>query len=98
SGIGNDRFDPDVAISRQDMMVMTQRAMTIREGSTTEDAASDLDRFSDRAQIAGYAVNSIAALVKEGLIEGGNGEVNPRGKATRAETAVFLYRIYSSNY
>ncbi|MFA7462662.1 MAG: GLUG motif-containing protein, partial [Anaerovoracaceae bacterium] len=97
SGIGNDRFDPDVAISRQDMMVMTERALGVLNGSAVEGAASDLDRFSDRAQIAGYAVNSIAALVKEGLIEGGNGEMNPRGEATRAETAVFLYRIYNSD-
>ncbi|MDD4445111.1 MAG: GLUG motif-containing protein [Eubacteriales bacterium] len=97
-GVGNDRFDPDSAISRQDMMVMTERALGVLNGSAMEGAASGLDRFADRAQIAGYAVSSIAALAQEGLVEGSDGEVNPRGKATRAETAVFLYRVYNREY
>jgi hypothetical protein len=44
--------------------------------------------------VADYAADSIAALVKEGLIVGGGGKVNPLGNTTRAEAAVFLYRIY----
>jgi len=78
--------------------VMTERALGVLNGSAMEGAASGLDRFADRAQIAGYAVSSIAALAQEGLVEGSDGEVNPRGKATRAETAVFLYRVYNREY
>ena len=57
--------------------------------------ASDLERFSDKSLVALYAVDSIASVVKEGLIVGSGDKVNTLGNTTRAEAAVFLYRIYN---
>jgi hypothetical protein len=57
--------------------------------------ASDLDRFADKSLIAAYATDSIASVVKEGLIVGSGDRINPLGNATKAEAAVFLYRIYN---
>lgn len=37
---------------------------------------------------------SIANLVKEGLIKGAGDRIDARNNTTRAEAAVFLYRIY----
>jgi len=48
--------------------------------------------------IADYAIDSIASLVKEGLIVGSAGKLNPLDNTTRAEAAVFLYRIYNMIY
>jgi len=40
-------------------------------------------------------VESVAILVKEGIIMGNpDNTINPKGNATRAETAVILYRVY----
>jgi hypothetical protein len=48
----------------------------------------------DKELISPYAVNSVAALVKEGLIVGNGDQLNPLGNTTRAEAAAFLHKIY----
>ncbi len=95
SGTGNNRFSPDASITRQDMMVLTERTLRMLSRLKAQVSASDLDKFADKSLVATYAVDSIAALVKEGLIVGGGDNVNPLGNTTRAEAAVFLYRIYN---
>jgi len=94
-GIGNNRFNPEEAISRQDMMVLTARALEKIGKFESMDVGGLLDKFSDKGDIAEYALDSLAALIKENLIVGSNNKLNPRANATRAEAAVFLYRIYS---
>ena len=94
SGTGNNKFSPDASITRQDMMVLTERVLRMLKITEAQASASELDTFADKALVADYAADSIAALVKEGLIVGGGGKVNPLGNTTRAEAAVFLYRIY----
>jgi len=57
--------------------------------------AGALDRFGDKERIADYAKGAISALTKNGLIQGDqNGNVNPLAKASRAEAAVMMYRVY----
>ena len=94
-GSGNNCFNPNQSISRQDMMVLTARAM---EKCKELKATSDTDllkEFSDRGAIAGYAVESLSTLVKEGLAAGTGNRLNPGKLANRAEAAVFLYNIYN---
>ena len=95
NGIDNDRFGGDNKITRQDMMVLTERALKLEKKLNKQGAAADLEKFSDKSEVASYAVNSIATLVMEGLIEGNDSQVNPTGNTTRAEAAVFLYRLYN---
>lgn len=97
NGTGNNRFSPDEPITRQDMMVLTGRALGMLKKLELEGTSSDLDRFADKSLVTDYAVESIATLVREGLIVGTGDRVNPLGKTTRAEAAVFLYRIYNLN-
>ncbi|MBR0599868.1 immunoglobulin-like domain-containing protein [Sinanaerobacter chloroacetimidivorans] len=95
AGGGDNRFLPKERISRQDMMVLTARAL---EKAGKLDQGSDtgiLDQFSDKGGISEYAAESLAALIKSGLITGSGNKLNPRGDTTRAEAAVFLYRIYN---
>jgi hypothetical protein len=94
-GTGNNKFSPNASITRQDMMVLTERALRMLNKLTIPGTASDLDQFSDKSLIAPYAIDSVATVVKEGLIVGDGNEVNPGGKTTRASAAVFLYKIYN---
>lgn len=94
TGSGTNQFNPGAAISRQDMMTLTERALRLCNNSTVQGTPVDLAHFSDLALLADYAVNSAASVVKAGLIQGNNGQLNPLGYTTRAEAAVFLYRIY----
>ncbi|WP_438448073.1 S-layer homology domain-containing protein [Gorillibacterium sp. sgz5001074] len=95
TGIGNDRFGGDDKITRQDMMVLTEKALKLAKKLNKQGAAADLEPFSDKSEVAFYAVNSVATMVKEGLILGSDNKVNPTGNTTKAEAAVFLYRIYN---
>jgi len=94
SGNG-DRFMPAEYISRQDMMVLTARALEKYKGLKIANDSQVLDRFKDKADIAFYAVSSFAALVEEGLVAGSRDNLNPRANTTRAEAAVFLYQVYT---
>ena len=94
-GTGDNKFNPDESITRQDMMVLTERALRMLNRLKAQGTASDLDMFSDRFLIADYAVDGVASVVKEGLIVGNGDKINPLGNTTRAEAAVFLYRIYN---
>jgi len=94
-GTGNNKFSPDESITRQDMMVLTERALRMLKKLEVQGSASDLDRFADKTLIAAYATDSIASVVREELIVGSGDRINPLGSTTRAEAAVFLYRIYN---
>lgn len=95
-GRDNNRFAPEDKISRQEMMVLTTRAMKAAgKLNSTGSTAAQLDRFSDKGAVESYAVESIAALVKDGMVQGAGSMLNPLGNATRAEIAVLMYRIYN---
>jgi hypothetical protein len=95
AGSGNNRFKPTESISRQDMMVLAARALEKYQGLETADNSAALESFSDKKDIAEYAVNSFATLVESGLIEGSGNKLTPRSFTTRAEVAAFLYKIYN---
>lgn len=92
TGVGDNMFDPTGYITRQDMMTMTYRALTaLNKADLT---AADLSGFADNADVADYAAESVAKMVGAGYIKGdAEGLLNPNSNTTRAETAVFLYRL-----
>jgi hypothetical protein len=94
-GVGGNLFNPKAEISRQDMMTVTARALKAQKKLNATGTASDISKFNDAGEVASYAVDSIAALVKEKLIEGNGSMLNPVGNTTRAETAVLMYRIFN---
>lgn len=95
SGEPDGTFNPTENISRQDMMALTARALEKFKGLETSTDNTVLDRFDDKGDIADYALSSMAALVKAGLIAGYGNSLNPLSNTTRAEAAVFLYNIYN---
>ncbi|MBE1442744.1 S-layer homology domain-containing protein [Paenibacillus sp. OAS669] len=95
-GAGNNHFQPDRLISRQEMMTLTERALHtagLLAESRGTDTRVELKAFADASQVADYAASSVAALIREGLIEGSGGSLRPQDNTSRAETAVMLYRI-----
>ncbi|MCG8502419.1 MAG: S-layer homology domain-containing protein [Firmicutes bacterium] len=94
-GAADGRFNPEDEISRQDMMTLAARAMQLVGKTDTEADTASLERFEDKSDVADYAADSIAIMVEDGIVRGSNGRVNPRANATRAETAVIMYKIYN---
>jgi hypothetical protein len=96
NGTGDGRFNPSAEISRQDMMVMTVRALQLTAGwQAQETDTSNLNAFKDHNQIAVYAQQAVADLVKAGLVAGKDGGIYPNGSTTRAEAAMLLYKVYN---
>ncbi|CAM3663600.1 endo-1,4-beta-xylanase [Marinicrinis lubricantis] len=92
SGTGNNVFRPEDSISRQDMMVLAERALTAV--GKPVDADGSLEDYADTESITPYARDSATALVKSGIVHGKDGTLAPHDLLTRAEAAVILYRIW----
>lgn len=93
-GVGDDAYNPEAEITRQDMMVIVQRGLEYAHRQYEKGQGGELDTFSDKDMVADYAVEALSAMVKSGIIQGNaDGTVNPLGNATRAEAAVVMHRI-----
>jgi hypothetical protein len=87
-GDGGGKLDPNGAITREQMAVVTARAF----GLTDTDA--DLSVYADSGEIAPWARDSVAALVKAGYLRGyEDGKLGLKNIVTRAESAQIVYNI-----
>lgn len=95
NGDGNN-FYPESNITREDMMVIIQRALNAA-GYESEPAEEDaLSQYGDAEEISEYAKPAVAFLTKSGYIKGTGGTAAPKNHATRAEITVILHRILKS--
>lgn len=89
SGMGENSFGVGRNITRQDMAVILYRIAGDRLGKV-----EGYNAFSDDGDIASYAKEAVYALKAAGVINGvSNTEFAPGKNATRAETAVMVYRF-----
>ncbi|SEL61694.1 endo-1,4-beta-xylanase [Paenibacillus sp. OK003] len=91
SGFEDNTFKPGNSISRQDMMVLTAKAL--KAAGKQSAGNGNLASYSDAASISTYAMDSVASLVGSGIVNGKDGKIAPAEPLTRAEAAVILYRI-----
>ena len=94
TGVGNNRFNPGDELSRQDMMVMVARALKITGKAGTAGAEADIRTYNDASSVAAYAVEGVATLIKEGIVQGSYNRIHPQEATTRAEMAVIVYRVF----
>ncbi|NCC67339.1 MAG: hypothetical protein EOM14_03955 [Clostridia bacterium] len=91
SGTGSG-FSPDESVTREQLITMLYRYANYR----TLDAANSgsIASFSDVAKVSDWAAVSMKWAVAEGLITGrADGNLSPKGTATRAEVATILMRF-----
>ena len=93
NGIGENKFNPEGQITRQDMMLMLSRALDAMEIELSDADRTVLTDFADAAEVSDYAADAVSRVVASGIIAGANGKINPKAKATRAEIAVMLDRV-----
>lgn len=84
----NGMYRPDEKISRQDIAVMLNRALTKRGISLSGTAV-----FGDSSYISDYAKESVGVLASNGVINGSDGKFRPLDNLTRAEAAALIYRV-----
>ena len=93
SGNPDGSFNPRGYITRQDMMILAKKAAEAKLGREITGDVSVLDRFADRADISAYAVDSLAAMVEEGIVNGMGDNIAPKANTTRAQAAVIIDNV-----
>ena len=86
-------FNPESNITRQDMMVLAKKALEIVANKTITGDSAVLDKFNDKDSISAYAVDSLAAMVEEGIVNGMGDGIAPKANTTRAQSAVIISKI-----
>ncbi|KFZ43731.1 alpha-amylase/pullulanase [Anoxybacillus flavithermus] len=90
----NDLFKPDAAITREQMATMLVRALAYKNENIK---GNESITFADELEIAPYAREHVRLAASLQLIRGTvvNGKLvfKPKANATRAESAVMLYRL-----
>jgi hypothetical protein len=95
SGVGNNMFAPERAVTRQEMFVMLYNALDVIGELPQTSGDKQLSDFEDADQVAAWSQDAISALIEGGVIYGSNGMLNPQSTTTRAEMAQMLYNLLS---
>jgi uncharacterized repeat protein (TIGR02543 family) len=95
SGVGNNMFEPEKEITRQEMFTLLYNALKIIGRLPQNDSGKTLSDFTDSGQIDSWAREAMALLVETGTIGGNAGKLNPTSTTTRAEMAQVLYNLLS---
>ena len=92
NGYGDGNFGPENLCTREELMVMVANAVAAT-GIELESDITVLDKFGDAADIADWAKPYVAFLVANGVVNGANGNIQPKNNITRAEVAVIVYNL-----
>lgn len=93
-GTDDNFFNAKGNITRQDMAVIIKRAVDYV--SKSYDTKRNNTGFTDKGEIADYAVDAVEYLYKTGILNGfEDGSFRPHNTATRAEAACLLYNVIS---
>ncbi len=89
----DNKFNPDKAITRQDLFVLAEKALIISGKLNLKGSTADLAKFSDSSKIASYAKESTANLVSAGIVNGDGKGINPLDSSTKASAAVVIFNL-----
>lgn len=91
SGNGKGAFEPDAAITREQLAVFLYNYAKYKGDAVAEGV---LEQYADESAIHAWAMDGMRHAVGAGLLRGGSdNRLNPTGTATRAELAVILDRM-----
>lgn len=92
NGVGNDLYDPNGDVTREQIATMLYRY--VKYLGLDVSARGSLDKFYDGDQVSDWAKDAMQWAVKLGIFRGDDtGCLNPKNNATRAEVATLMERI-----
>lgn len=91
-GVGDNRFAPDLAITREEMAaIMYGYAKT--QGEDVQTSGDPLAGYPDAGAVSAWARDAVSWCIAKGLISGSDGgAIDPAGTATRAQVATIMMR------
>lgn len=97
-GVGNNMYAPDREITRQEIAAMMYRAICYIEsekGVNIINKNANIDKFSDKADVSDWAVESVAVLAENGVMKGtSDTTLSPLNNTTVQEAILLDLRIY----
>lgn len=91
-GYGNGLFGPDDPITREQLAAILYRYAQCKGYDTT--VSADLSRYSDLDQLSAWAQEAMTWANDKGIISGTSAvTLDPKGSATRAQSATMLMRF-----
>lgn len=91
TGVGNGEFAPGTPITREQLVSMIYNYAKYAGIDVTDASGSTIEGYGDSDQISDWAATAMAWAVHKGLLSGkGNGSLDPKGTATRAEVAKII--------
>ena len=91
NGVGGNKFDPNGDITREQMAAILFRYANGKNIDTSK--RGDLTSFPDANQVSAWAKDAVQWTVAEGIINGSDGKLLPKGNATRAQVSTILMRF-----
>ena len=96
AGYEDQTFRPDLPITREQLVSIFYNYAKYKGYDLSQ--TNTLSQFTDEDLVSAWAQNAVAWAVNNGIMAGeGNGILNPKGKATRAEISAMLHR-FMENY
>ena len=96
AGYEDGTFHPDDPITREQLAMVFYNYAKFKGYNITADG--DLSAFTDAGEISSWAQEAMKWAVGSGLLSGkGNGILDPKGTATRAEVAAMLHKFIENN-
>ena len=93
SGVGDNKFAPEQAITRQEMFTMLYNALKYLDKLPTGKSGKTLADFTDSGSVADWATEALNALAKSGTVAGNDGKLDPTSGSNRAQMAQVLYNL-----
>lgn len=95
-GYGNNLFGPNDPVTREQLAVIFYNYAKFKGYDTT--TSGDLSGFTDAGDLSPWAQEAMKWAVGSGVMSGkGNGILDPKGTATRAEIAAMLQNFIEKN-
>ena len=94
AGKGGGLFAPDDTITRQDLCIMLRNVLD----AVGADAAGDLsmlNTYTDGGTVSPYAREAVAAMLRNGILLGSDGKLDPKGTASREQALILAYRLFN---
>lgn len=91
NGIGENKFAPNSNITREQIALIMYNYSNLHSLDTTESKSAE--SFKDASDVSDWSKKAVEWAVGSGLLSGkGDGILDPKGNATRAEIATILMR------
>ena len=93
NGVGNNKFDPEKVITRQEMFTLLYNALKALGELPENKQGNKLSNYHDSNEVAIWAKDAMKLFVEANIVKGSEGKINPQNTSTRAQMAQIIYNL-----